>query len=153
MREAEAKALPVPIPTTPRLATESILAEVKRNARWLINTAAPSIALAFQYLGTDSFMELVTHQKLPGRLQKFTHREVASAYERAFKRITGSGFGRLGLDPYRRMSHLDDQHEFGGVGLRNFRPLPAVLAVGFRPRRDHRVCAAALAALGLWRLK
>lgn len=102
VREAEAEVSPAPVPVKPRLATETILAEVKRNARWLRDTAAPSIALAFQYLGVDAFMQLVEHQKLPGRLQRFTTTEVASAYERAFKAIKGSGFGRLGLDPYQQ---------------------------------------------------
>lgn len=102
VRESSGSANPVPVPQQSRLASESILAEVKRNARWLRDTAAPSIALAFQYLGVDAFMQLVEHQKLPGRLQKFTTTEVASAYERAFKAIKGSGFGRLGLDPYQQ---------------------------------------------------
>lgn len=102
VRQAGEDAKPVSIKTTARLKTESILAEVKRNTRWLLDTAAPSIALAFRYLGTDSFMELVENQKLPGRLQKFAQNEVASAYERAFKTIKGSGFGRLGFDPYQQ---------------------------------------------------
>lgn len=101
VREADGDASPVPVPQEKRLASESILAEVKRNARWLMDTAAPSIALAFEHLG-DSFLELVLHQKLPGRLQKFSKGEVATAYERAFKAIKGSGFGRLGLDPYQQ---------------------------------------------------
>jgi len=100
VREADALCKPEKIKTTPRLAAETILAEVSRNIRWIRNTAAPSLALAFQYLGTDSFMELVEHQKLPGRLQKFIPREVASAYTNAFKRLSGSGTGRLGLQPY-----------------------------------------------------
>jgi phage replication initiation protein len=100
--ERETPVVPAPVPCLPKLAAQTILAEVKRNARWLRDTAGPSIALAFQYLGTDAFMELVEHQKLPGRLQKFTQNEVASAYERAFKAIKGSGFGRLGLDPYQQ---------------------------------------------------
>jgi len=82
-----------------RLPVESILAEVKRNARWLRDTAAPSIALAFQFLGAESFLELVENQKLPGRLQKFSKGDVSGAYARAFKAL-GSGFGRLGLQPY-----------------------------------------------------
>jgi phage replication initiation protein len=112
LREAEAEladeiqreeaVAPAAVPVRPKLSAQTILAEVQRNARWLRDTAAPSIALAFQYLGADAFMQLVEHQKLPGRLQKFTTTEVASAYERAFKAIKGSGFGRLGLDPYQQ---------------------------------------------------
>lgn len=100
--ERERAVVPTPSPCLPKLALQAIAAEVKRNVRWLRDTAAPSLALAFQYLGTESFMQLVEHQKLPGRLQKFTQKEVASAYERAFKAIKGSGFGRLGIDPYQQ---------------------------------------------------
>lgn len=107
LREAEAQfvgyestAVPAPAPCVSKLATQTILAEVTRNARWLRDTAAPSIALAFQYLGIEAFMQLVEFQKLPGRLQKFCTKEVAAAYDSAFKKSSGSGFGRLGLQPY-----------------------------------------------------
>jgi len=98
--ERERPVVPEPTPCLPKLALQSIAAEVKRNARWLRETAAPSLALAFQYLGVDAFMQLVEHQKLPGRLQKFSKGEIADVYETAFKAIKGSGFGRRGIDPY-----------------------------------------------------
>jgi phage replication initiation protein len=99
LREAEAQFVPEPVPTRPRLAVETLLAEVKRNVQWVRDTAAPSLALAFQFLGADQFIELVSHQKAPGRLQKFTTNEIQSAYTRAFARSTGSGYGRVGLQP------------------------------------------------------
>ena len=90
---------PEPVPTKPRLAVETILAEVKRNVQWVRDTAAPSLALAFQFLGADHFLELVGNQKAPGRLQKFTTNEIQRAYSDAFQRSTGSGYGRVGLQP------------------------------------------------------
>jgi len=107
LREIEAEAqllekmaVPASAPTARKLAKQTILAEVTRNVRWLRDTAAPSLALAFQYLGSEAFMQLVEFQKLPGRLQKFTTGEVVAAYQSAFKKSSGSGFGRLGLQPY-----------------------------------------------------
>lgn len=97
--EAEAVFSPAPVPQVGRLAIETIEAEVSRNCRWLNDTAAPSLALAFQFLGVDQFMELVCNRKLPGRLQKFSENEIRSAYTRASKRVSGSGYGRVGLQP------------------------------------------------------
>lgn len=104
LREADGDVYPVPVPVKSRLASESVLAEVSRNVRWCFSTAGASLALAFKHLGVEEFMQLVEHQKLPGRLQKFTQNEVVSAYQNAFQRITGSGFGRLGLDPYQAVT-------------------------------------------------
>jgi phage replication initiation protein len=100
LSEAEHDALPLQVPCTVRRATESIFAEVKRNVRWLRDTAAPSLAMAFQYLNENDFLELVSNQKAPGRLQKFSKGEVSSAYGRAFKKLSGSVFGRPGLQPF-----------------------------------------------------
>lgn len=88
LREADAIPAPEKVPTTPRLPAETIEAEVVRNCRWLLDVAAPSIALAFQYLGEDAFMELVEHKKAPGRLQRFKTSEISRAYQRAFTRVT-----------------------------------------------------------------
>lgn len=91
---------PAPVPVVKPLAVQTVLAEVKRSVRWLRNTAAPSLALAFQFLNENEFLELVTNQKTPGRLHKFNTSEIRSAYQRAFSSLSGSGFGRLGLQPY-----------------------------------------------------
>lgn len=96
----ESSAVPASAPTARKLAKQTILAEVTRNVRWLRHTAAASLSLAFQHLGVDAFMELVQFQKLPGRLQKFTSGEVVQAYQSAFKKSSGSGFGQLGVQPY-----------------------------------------------------
>lgn len=88
---------PQKIQTTARLAIETVKAEVSRNIRWLLDTAAPSVALAFQHLG-DDFLELVTGKKAPGRLEKFSSADVVAAYKNAFSHVTGSRSGG-GVEP------------------------------------------------------
>lgn len=100
LREAGARAVPEPVTTTPRLPQQTVLAEVKRNVRWLMDTAAPSLALAFQYLKDLTFLDLVTNQKLPGRLGKFTENEISDAYRKAFGTLKGSSTGRAGNQPF-----------------------------------------------------
>lgn len=100
LREAGANASPEPVTTKQRLPQETVLAEVKRNVRWLMDTAAPSLALAFQHLKDFAFLDLVTHQKLPGRLGKFTENEISDAYRKAFETLKGSSTGRAGNQPF-----------------------------------------------------
>jgi phage replication initiation protein len=64
---------------------ETVKAEVVRNLRWAMDTAAPTIAAAFEFLG-DEFLELCTNKKLPGRLSKFSRSELRAAF--------ASGFGQ-----------------------------------------------------------
>ena len=100
LTEAQGSAIPETVKTTKRLAAETIVAEVSRNFRWLCDTAAPSIALCFQHLGNTDFIdEILLNKNAPGRLQKFSKAEIAGAFERAFARVSGSGFGRVGLQP------------------------------------------------------
>lgn len=88
LREAGSQATPQPVRTTSRLAAETICAEVKRNVQWLMDTAAPSIALCFQHLGNTKFIEeILMNKKAPGRLQKFSQGEIAGAFDRAFSRV------------------------------------------------------------------
>lgn len=61
-------------------AVETVKAEVTRSMRWLTNTASQSLALAFQYLGQDEFLELVTGRNKPGRLQRFDEKEISAAF-------------------------------------------------------------------------
>lgn len=63
----------------PKQAIESVKAEVTRAIRWLTNTAGASVALAFEHLGQDAFLEILTGRKLPGRLAKFSHQEISGA--------------------------------------------------------------------------
>lgn len=88
---------PESIKVKARVALESVRAEVARNIRWLIDTAAPSVALAFQHLG-DEFLEIVTHKKAPGRLQKFGQSDIVTAYKNAFSHVSGSRSGG-GVEP------------------------------------------------------
>ena len=92
-------AAPESVTVKARRALETVRAEVSRNVRWLLNTAAPSVALAFQHLG-DDFLDLVTGKSAPGRLQSFNDAEIANAYASAFSRISsGSRSGGGGAVP------------------------------------------------------
>lgn len=89
-------AVPAPVPCTPSLPGQTIEAEVTRNCRWLLDVAAPSLSLAFQYLGVNEFLELVENKKAPGRLQRFTKGEIATAYGKAHRKVNnGSGAGHV----------------------------------------------------------
>jgi len=89
------------IKTKPRQAIETVRAEVSRCVRWLTDTAAPSLALAFEYLGDEQFLELVTNRKKPGRLQKFTNSEISGACialaPNVFKPKARIGFQSVGV--------------------------------------------------------
>lgn len=60
-------------------AIQTVKAEVTRAIRWLTNTAGASVALAFEHLGQDAFLEILTGRKLPGRLAKFSFQEISAA--------------------------------------------------------------------------
>lgn len=76
------------VSTVERLPLETVEAECVRNIRWTLQTAAPSIAAAFQFLGVDEFLTFVSNQKLPGRLQKFLPQELGRSFTAAFGRIS-----------------------------------------------------------------
>jgi phage replication initiation protein len=77
---------PSPIKTQGRLALETVEAEVTRNLRWALNTAAPTMAALFQNLG-DEFLHFVSGTKLPGRISKFKPSEVRAAFASAINRF------------------------------------------------------------------
>jgi phage replication initiation protein len=87
---AAAQVSPQPVKCEARLPAETVEAEVTRNLRWAFNVAAPTIAAAFEHLG-DDFLKLVTHQKLPGRLSKFSPSEIKKAFQAATHRFTAAG--------------------------------------------------------------
>lgn len=96
LREADAIPAPEKVPTTPRLAIETVEAEAVRNIRYAMDVAAPTLALCFQFLGEDAFLELVENQKRPGRLQRFSEAEIERAYRSAMNRIsTGADAGHV----------------------------------------------------------
>jgi len=80
-----------PVKCTGRLAIETVEAECVRNLKWVMNTAAPSMSAAVQYLGESDLFQLVEHQRLPGRLQKFSVAEIKRAFVSAFTRVSSVG--------------------------------------------------------------
>ncbi len=72
-----------------RLALETVKAEVTRNVRWLRQTAAPTLAVAIQYLGEEKLWELLEGCSLPGRLQRFTPDELSRAFDDATNKTVG----------------------------------------------------------------
>lgn len=94
--ELQIPATPEPVACTPQLPVETVEAEVTRNCRWLLDVAAPSLSLAFQYLGEDEFLELVRNKKVPGRLQRFKQSEIQRAYGKATHKVNhGSDAGHV----------------------------------------------------------
>ncbi len=88
LTRADSIATPQTVKTNGRLALETVEAEVTRNLKWAFSVAAPTLAAAFEYLPDyESFKELVTNQKLPGRLQKFKPAELAQAFGKAINRF------------------------------------------------------------------
>ena len=85
--EADAIATPEPVKTIGRLALETVEAEATRSLRWFRDVAAPSCAAAIEFLGFDELVAMVSNQKLPGRLQKFSLSEIRAAFAPAFGRI------------------------------------------------------------------
>ncbi len=92
LARADAIATPEQIKTTGRLALESVAAEVHRNLKWAFSVAAPTIAQAFKHLG-EGFLQLVEHQKAPGRLSKFNETELAQAFAQVKHRFCPSDDG------------------------------------------------------------
>lgn len=88
LSKADAIATPEPVKCNGRLSIETVRAEVHKNVRWLREVAAPSVAAAWAFLG-DEFLELVTNQKKPGRLQRFNDAELRPAYLSTFSTVEG----------------------------------------------------------------
>lgn len=96
--EHGAVAVPEPVKTEPRLPLETLQAECTRNARWFFSTAGKSAALAFLYMDQETLASFIENcAELPGRLSKFSRSEVQRVYQQMFKRVSASGFGRVGL--------------------------------------------------------
>lgn len=77
-------ASPEPVPCIPRLPLETVKAECCRSVKWLKQTAAASMAVAFEFLGFEEFLSIVTNQKLPGRLAKFSRDQIQEQMKPAF---------------------------------------------------------------------
>lgn len=77
---------PEKVTTIPRLPALTVEAECFKNIKWAMNTAAPTMAALWNHLG-DDFLELVSNQKLPGRLRNFQPSELARAFTSAKCRL------------------------------------------------------------------
>lgn len=88
--QAGSQAIAQPVTTRPRLAAETVEAEVSRVIRWFRTTAAASAAFLFQHSG-DEFLDFVTNQKLPGRLQSFRASETKAAVQKLMSRFSTVG--------------------------------------------------------------
>lgn len=98
LREAGDVAVPTQIHITPQPALMSVKAECVRNALWTLESAAPSIALAFEYLTEDQFLELVTHKKRPKRLASFSHADLSETYSEAFAQFVVPRSGPVAMN-------------------------------------------------------
>jgi phage replication initiation protein len=98
LAEHGAVAEPEPIKTEPRLPLETLQAECTRNARWFLSTAGKSAALALLYMDEETLSSFVDNcAELPRRLSKFSREEVQRVYQQVFRKVSASGFGRVGL--------------------------------------------------------
>ena len=97
LRLADCTITPESIPTTGRLPLETVRAECSKNIRWALQTAAPSIAAAWQFLSEFDFLELVTNKRLPGRLAKFKQGELSAAFKDVFNGLSFQSEGSPAL--------------------------------------------------------
>lgn len=79
-----------PVHCIPRIQIESVEAESARNVRWFSQTAGATMALAIQCLSFDELWAILEHQKLPGRLRKFSMVEIERSMAPAFSRFKKS---------------------------------------------------------------
>lgn len=85
--EANASAIPQPVPCEKQLAIQTVEAEVTRVIRWVATTAGQSLALFVKYATLDQFAAMVDGLGKPGRLRKFNNHEIASAFNAAAGRV------------------------------------------------------------------
>jgi phage replication initiation protein len=81
---------PIPCPQEKKLDTQTVLAEVHRNVRWLKTSAAPTIAAALEFMSFDDLYELINPEvtALPGRLKKFAKADLQGAFKRVMSTFT-----------------------------------------------------------------
>lgn len=94
---ADALVSPQAVKVHKTLPLQSVTAEVVRNLRWAFNAAAPTISAAFKYLTEAEFLELCDwrNHKLPGRLRKFAHNDLVSAFSQNSNSYGGPGHSLL----------------------------------------------------------
>jgi len=85
------------VPVKKRLEVESVQAECVRNVRWIVQTAASSMAVAFNFIESDKLWDLIGHAKLPGRLRKFSLSQISESFADAVGRVSLVGQSPTGL--------------------------------------------------------
>jgi len=75
---------PVPLKQEKELETQSVLAEVHRNVRWLRTSAAATVATALSFMDYDDLKLCLNFEAelRPGRLKKFGAAELSQAFKR-----------------------------------------------------------------------
>lgn len=81
---------PIPCPQEPKLAPQTVLAEVSRNVRWFRSSAAATVRAALKRLPYEDFLTVLDFDdgKLPGRLRKFSESDLEAAYDQVFTTFT-----------------------------------------------------------------
>lgn len=82
-------AMPEPVKTIGRLASETVLAEVARVARWAKAVAAPTFAAIVKFSSFEHLESLCLGEKLPGRLSRFSESEIQNAFAAGFFGASG----------------------------------------------------------------
>ncbi|MBS1771198.1 MAG: replication initiation factor domain-containing protein, partial [Acidobacteria bacterium] len=96
---ASVDATPEPVKCTPRLAVETVQAEVSRVIRWARNTAGPALSFLVKFASMDQLAQVCEQKQLPGRLQRFGESELDSVADLFMKNL-GTGFGRAGMPAF-----------------------------------------------------
>jgi phage replication initiation protein len=76
---------PEQVPTTQKLAVQTIEAEVHRAIKWANETAGPSLAMFVKYATESQLFEVIENKKLPGRMSKFSVSEISAGFRRAIR--------------------------------------------------------------------
>lgn len=92
-RDEPMRGIPEGIPCRPRLAIETVQAELSRCVRWLRNVAAPSLNFVFSHLEESLMLDLIRSGmgRLPGRLAKFKVSELSEGLNVAAARVLTPG--------------------------------------------------------------
>lgn len=99
LAKADAVVQPEPIKTTPRLALETVDAEVCRVIRWVSNTAGAALAFISQHSDPETFCDMVGTTKRPGRLRGFSVAEIGAAASRVMDRFSNVAAAGPGMHP------------------------------------------------------
>ena len=79
---------PIPCQQEPKLAPQTVLAEVYRNFGWFKDSARQTVAAVFRFMDYDQIRQFIDpdHCELPGRLKKFKPSEL----QEAFSQVVGT---------------------------------------------------------------